>query len=177
MRTHGTLTRWNDDRGFGFITPAKGPPDVFVHISEFPREGGRPTINELISFEVVPGPDGKQRAVRVMRPGQKALRSPASRERQQPQRPWASGVLVFVAVLSIGAYGYKRFAHQLVPAAEFDSTEPAEPEPSSPNFSCDGRTMCTEMHSCKEAKYFIRNCPNTKMDGDRDGVPCEDQWC
>ena len=24
-----------------------------------------------------------------------------------------------------------------------------------------------------EAEYFVKNCPNTKMDGDRDGIPCE----
>jgi hypothetical protein len=33
------------------------------------------------------------------------------------------------------------------------------------------------MRSCEEATYFLRNCPNTKMDGDHDGVPCERQWC
>jgi hypothetical protein len=33
------------------------------------------------------------------------------------------------------------------------------------------------MTSCEEAKYFLNHCPNTKMDGDRDGVPCEQQWC
>ncbi|MFT4101584.1 MAG: excalibur calcium-binding domain-containing protein [Burkholderiaceae bacterium] len=33
------------------------------------------------------------------------------------------------------------------------------------------------MRSCEEATYFLRNCPNTKMDGDHDGVPCEQQWC
>ena len=44
------------------------------------------------------------------------------------------------------------------------------------NFSCDGRQYCREMRSCEEAIFFIRNCPNTKMDGDRDGKPCED-WC
>ncbi|MEB2316353.1 MAG: excalibur calcium-binding domain-containing protein [Xanthomonadaceae bacterium] len=33
------------------------------------------------------------------------------------------------------------------------------------------------MRSCDEAKFFIRNCPGTQMDGDRDGVPCESQWC
>ena len=42
---------------------------------------------------------------------------------------------------------------------------------------CDGRTHCSHMRSCEEAKYFIQHCPNTKMDGDRDGVPCEEQWC
>ena len=44
-------------------------------------------------------------------------------------------------------------------------------------FKCDGRTRCTQMTSCEEAKFFIIHCPNTKMDGDKDGVPCEDQWC
>jgi len=44
-------------------------------------------------------------------------------------------------------------------------------------FKCDGRTHCSHMTSCEEATYFIQNCPNTKMDGDRDGIPCESQWC
>jgi hypothetical protein len=33
------------------------------------------------------------------------------------------------------------------------------------------------MRSCKEAMYYQQNCPGTKLDGDADGVPCEDQWC
>jgi hypothetical protein len=33
------------------------------------------------------------------------------------------------------------------------------------------------MRSCEEALYFLQKCPGTKMDGDRDGIPCEDQWC
>jgi hypothetical protein len=44
-------------------------------------------------------------------------------------------------------------------------------------FKCDGRTRCSQMTSCAEATFFIRNCPDTKMDGDHDGVPCESQWC
>ncbi len=45
------------------------------------------------------------------------------------------------------------------------------------NYKCDGRKYCSQMTSCEEATYFIKNCPNTKMDGNRDGVPCERQWC
>lgn len=44
-------------------------------------------------------------------------------------------------------------------------------------FTCDGRTYCSQMRSCAEATYFIQHCPGTKMDGDNDGVPCEQQWC
>lgn len=45
------------------------------------------------------------------------------------------------------------------------------------SFRCDGRTHCSQMTSCAEAKYFLANCPGVKMDGDRDGTPCEQQWC
>ncbi|CAK8724127.1 Excalibur calcium-binding domain-containing protein [Candidatus Electrothrix aarhusensis] len=44
-------------------------------------------------------------------------------------------------------------------------------------FSCQGKKHCSEMRSCAEAKFYIRNCPGTKMDGDHDGIPCERQWC
>ena len=42
---------------------------------------------------------------------------------------------------------------------------------------CDGRRYCSQMRSCEEATWFLKNCPGTKMDGDNDGVPCETQWC
>ncbi len=44
-------------------------------------------------------------------------------------------------------------------------------------FRCDGRTYCSQMTSCAEAKYFLANCPGVKMDGDRNRIPCERQWC
>ncbi len=44
-------------------------------------------------------------------------------------------------------------------------------------FQCDGRMHCSQMRSCEEATFFLNNCPNTKMDGNHDGVPCEKQWC
>lgn len=45
------------------------------------------------------------------------------------------------------------------------------------SFKCDGRIYCSQMTSCAEAKYFLRNCPGARMDGDRNGIPCEQQWC
>jgi hypothetical protein len=49
--------------------------------------------------------------------------------------------------------------------------------PASARFVCDGRTHCSQMTSCEEARFFIQNCPGTEMDGDGDGIPCESQWC
>ena len=64
------------------------------------------------------------------------------------------------------------------------NAQPSTPELSSsvptitqPSVQCDGRTLCSQMTSCDEATFFINHCPNTEMDGDNDGVPCESQWC
>lgn len=43
-------------------------------------------------------------------------------------------------------------------------------------YQCDGREYCSEMDSYEEAKYFLDNCPDVKMDGDNDGIPCEAQF-
>ncbi len=57
------------------------------------------------------------------------------------------------------------------------SSSPAPPVLAAPRFSCDGRQHCSQMRSCAEATYFNQHCPNTKMDGNKDGIPCEQQWC
>jgi hypothetical protein len=44
-------------------------------------------------------------------------------------------------------------------------------------FHCDRRAYCSQMTSCAESKYFLTRCPDVKMDGDHDGIPCEKQWC
>lgn len=45
------------------------------------------------------------------------------------------------------------------------------------SFRCDGRKHCSQMTSCAEAEYFLANCPGVKIDGDNDGIPCEEQHC
>lgn len=56
-----------------------------------------------------------------------------------------------------------------------DMREPVQKQVIS-QFKCDGRQHCTQMRSYDEAIFFLRNCPDTKMDGDRDGIPCEQQF-
>lgn len=46
-------------------------------------------------------------------------------------------------------------------------------EPVNNLYQCDGRQYCSQMNSRAEAEFFLKNCPNTQMDGDDDGIPCE----
>jgi CspA family cold shock protein len=50
----GTVKWFNSQKGFGFIAPDGGGPDVFVHISAVERAGLR-SLNDgqKVSFEVV----------------------------------------------------------------------------------------------------------------------------
>jgi cold shock protein len=50
----GTVKWFNGQKGFGFIQPDAGGPDVFVHISALERAGLR-GLNEgqKISYEIV----------------------------------------------------------------------------------------------------------------------------
>lgn len=64
MRTHGTLTRWNTDRGFGFNYPRAARDDLFVHLSAFPRGFEAPRIGRVLSFESEPDTDDTAAPVR-----------------------------------------------------------------------------------------------------------------
>jgi hypothetical protein len=121
----------------------------------------------------------------------------------QPSRR-AVTILVVVVVIAVGAFAYycyrfverQAVAQQSAPAAPITTPEPeASPsvaankkresqayappvEITTPEqYRCDGRTRCSQMTSCDEATFFLRNCPGTQMDGDSDGIPCEEQWC
>jgi hypothetical protein len=98
---------------------------------------------------------------------------------------------VIFALMAIGllwtSFVYQNKQQEVITApVEPAPYTPVKNAPSTPSFvaeeslsafRCDGRTRCSQMTSCAEARFFLNNCPNTEMDGDGDRIPCEDQWC
>jgi len=57
----GTVKWFNGEKGFGFITPDGGGPDVFVHFSAVQGSGYRNLEeNQKVQFETTQGPKGLQ---------------------------------------------------------------------------------------------------------------------
>lgn len=185
MRLSGTLRSWMDDRGFGFIAPTHGGAELFVHVSALPKDGSRPTVGEKLTYELGRGKNGKPQAVNVLREaiGQTSLRRPARRPESRQRRSPISMGIGLLLVCGLGAFGfneYQKRASAQSPQVQQLATEPAQSTASpvaTPSFKCDGRTHCSQMTSCQEATFFLRNCPGTQMDGNHDGTPCEQQWC
>jgi len=62
MTSQTGIVKWfNPGRGFGFITPDIGGPDVFVHFQDIRVEGFKSlSENQKVSFERSPSPKGEK---------------------------------------------------------------------------------------------------------------------
>lgn len=98
-------------------------------------------------------------------------------------------IILLIILVALGWNGYEKYArerikvettqeHVLDVGAEVGEVPDIDIRFSGKSsFACDGRVYCSQMKSCDEAKYFVQHCPNVKMDGNHDGIPCEKQWC
>ncbi len=63
VQNRGYLKAWKDNRGFGFIKPDDGSPDVFIHISALKDMARRPNKGDMILYDITQDADGKNRAI------------------------------------------------------------------------------------------------------------------
>ncbi len=55
----GTVKWFNDQKGYGFITPNDGSPDVFAHFSEIAADGFKTLAEgQQVEFEITAGEKG-----------------------------------------------------------------------------------------------------------------------
>ena len=93
-RQRGVLVDWNDDRGFGFITPSAGGARVFAHVSAFPR-GKRPVSGCQVTYTELRDERNRPRAweVRYLAP------SPISRASASGVTPALATATLFFTLL------------------------------------------------------------------------------
>ncbi|RJL18069.1 cold-shock protein [Paracoccus siganidrum] len=63
---NGTVKWFNQTKGFGFIAPADGGRDIFVHISAVERAGIRQLNDgQAVTYELESGRDGRESATNL----------------------------------------------------------------------------------------------------------------
>lgn len=203
MRYHGTIMRWDYELGFGFIKEEQTKAEIFAHIGEFETENPPPRDGETVSFEIVSNQRGTEEAKNIeylnRRRTPTAVAAESGGDAPKNLNRWLAGMAAaLIGIPLLGAAGYygldywqtyrasqtnnavvvdevaeKMIAERRAWKEAVEATEKSRP-PSA--FRCDGRQYCSQMKSYEEAKFFLKHCPNVKMDGDKNGVPCEKQF-
>jgi len=182
IRSKGTLSKWIDDKGFGFLTPEKGKKETFVHISAFDRNiSRRPIVGDIIFYHVKIDEKGKSKAYDAVIEGvapivkKSPFRPKKHHKEHQSKNSWRIFVLCIALLIGGGGTIFNHFKLATVqrgPAGTQHSNTSSHAQ-----YTCAGKTRCNQMTSCEEATFYLKNCTGTMMDGDGNGRPRESQWC
>ena len=174
------ISNWNDAKGFGFAE-ANGKK-YFVHrsalgpISRNPKAGDTIVVTQ---FEETPkGP----------RISSGVLEGVPLKQFQEKRTPYVPGyyrkrklkfalipALVIVPIMFF-AYCQERSFNKNSSQSAIGTAPQNTDSGIESRFHCDGRTHCSQINSYDEALFFLKHCPDVKMDGDGDGIPCERQF-
>jgi cold shock CspA family protein len=169
MRLQGKIKSWDKTKGFGFITPNGGGKDVFFHVTNINKSNGLLEVGNLVSYEMPDDASKRQQAVNVEIVDEKVT-----------QGIQASSLFIYPLILMSGLivlviYNLVQYPGITIQETLYKSIYVRDYKNS--GFTCEGKTQCSEMVSCKEALYNQDNCGVTEIDEDNDGIPCEEQLC
>ena len=192
----GKLARWIDHKGFGFIKPENGGDDIFIHISALKGMNRKPIIGDIIHYKIDFDSNGKSRAINAKIEGVELVLSleplkhkqkkdySTPRQKRTYRKPIKAKkssksfnlvsvcIVIGLAILIYSKASKEKKLINQVQGPTFETQKIEQEE----QFQCNGKVWCTEMTSYEEAVFYLHNCPNTKMDGDGDGIPCERQF-
>ncbi len=195
----GVLFTWRDEKGFGFILPENCGEDIFIHISAFGRISRRPKVGDIISYHLkktTSSQKGQYSAYNATIQGVKShnriatannLKSRKNRTSTNANKPkrlsrkpakmsfWKM-IVGFMIFIIIFVYGISKIKISSPPTSSQIDVPRIETPPlssQSQQYHCAGKVHCSEMDSCEEARYYLHHCSGVKIDGDGDGMPCE----
>lgn len=194
MLHQGKLKDWNPTQGKGFIQRDKAVPDIRISSSGFRKKPEKLQDGDSIFFQIEVDPQGKPKAVSAYKAGQHFAPAP---ELKKPAlssllfQQLLSGAVGLSIVAWLGYQSWLLFSTNALVATELVEVDHQQTNPSvleNPvwppvqaqqglQFQCEGKQHCSEMSSCEEAEFYLEQCPNVLIDGDRDGIPCERQLC
>ncbi len=100
MRHAGRITGWNDDKGYGFVTPHDGGARAFLHIKAFQQATRRPLDDDLVSYATRADAKGRLNAIEVRFAGQR-IAAAAKVTRKEPMRVPRVGIAVGFLLLAV----------------------------------------------------------------------------
>jgi cold shock CspA family protein len=173
MRLQGRIIEWNDERGFGFVVQNGTNARMFLHVSAFRKRADRPLLGSLITYEIRRDEKGRPRAATAEFVGSKTSRKSSA-------GAFLYAIVGLGLLLVLGYVGHVRFSNpnSTISANAHKNLSASDALNSQPDFQCKPeKNSCSKMASCAEAKFHQEQCNVSDMDGDRDGIPCERQWC
>ncbi len=160
MQFKGKLVRWDDERWFGFIKLLPSGKEVFIHITALTGMPRRPVVGDTIHFQLESGDDGRTRAKSARIEGLAKTHHHKQTSKSSPDYVFMGvSVLVFLTLVAVLWY-----------AIFYKNSQPED----FTGYQCEGKQHCSQM-TCKEARFYLKYCPDVKIDGDADGKPCEDE--
>ena len=173
MRLQGRVIEWNDERGFGFVVQNGASARTFLHVSAFRNSRLRPLMGCLVTYEIRRDDKGRLQATAAELVGGKPSKHSSA-------GAFSSAVVGLAILLLLGYLGYVWFSNPGRTNSESaypiglvrDGLKPHQAFKCTPE-----KNSCSKMASCDEAMFHQQQCKVPGMDGDRDGIPCEQQWC
>ena len=167
--------------------------DSILYQTEVQNDGKRKAVIASIEGVAVIAASATPRSHSHVQSRNENFNNKSKAHSHSPRKSSFNTIIPLLIIVAIVIFGFKQY-QEFNEAPAIDevpvlTNEDIQPMPmyetkvrtqatATPSFQCEaGKTHCSHMSSCDEATFYIQNCPNTQMDGDGDGIPCERQWC